>query len=90
MSRIEFINDCYTSDGLKLFMAHFDSGERDICVVFNHGMTGSITGSYFATVWADKLNENGVGFLAVNNRGHDIMNDMKKPGRYISASWHGI
>ena len=79
MSRIEFINDCYTSDGLKLFMAHFDSGERDICVVFNHGMTGSITGSYFATVWADKLNENGVGFLAVNNRGHDIMNDMEKP-----------
>lgn len=76
MSKIEFINDCYTSDGLKLFMAHFDAGERDICVVFNHGMTGSIAGSYFALVWAEKLNEKGVSLLAAENRGHNIMNDM--------------
>ena len=30
---MEFINDTYTEDGLRLPMVHFNSLEKDICVI---------------------------------------------------------
>ena len=30
---IEFINNAYTSDGLRLPMVHFESNKQDICVI---------------------------------------------------------
>ncbi len=73
---IEFISDDYTSDGLKLPMVHFESKEKDICVVFIHGMCGTIVDNYFATVWGKLLSSTNVGFIYEHNRGHSIENDI--------------
>lgn len=76
MANIEFINDAYTEDGLRLPMVHFPSGKKDICVIFIHGMCGTILDNYFATVWGDILSQNHIGFLYEHNRGHSIENDI--------------
>ena len=73
MNNIEFIN---TEDGLRLPMVHFDSKEKDICVIFIHGMCQTIIDNYFATVWGNILVENNIGFLYEHNRGHSIENDI--------------
>ncbi len=76
MNNIEYISDAYTKDGLKLPMVHFESNEKDICVICIHGMCGSIIDNYFATVWGKLLSENGIGFIYEHNRGHSIENDI--------------
>ncbi len=48
MSNVDFISDTYTVDGLKLPMVHFESKEKDICVICIHGMCGTIIDNYFA------------------------------------------
>ena len=73
---IEFINDAYTEDGLKLPIVHFNSKEKDICVIFIHGMCQTIIDNYFATVCGNILSENNIGFLYEHNRGHSIENDI--------------
>lgn len=73
---IEFISDAYTSDGLKLPMVHFESNEKDICVLCIHGMCGTIIDNYFATVWGKFLAQNNIGFIYEHNRGHSIENDI--------------
>ena len=60
MNNIEFINDAYTEDGLKLPMVHFESKEKDVCVICIHGMCGTIIDNYFATVWGKILSENNI------------------------------
>ncbi len=55
MSNVDFISDDYTVDGLKLPMVHFESKEKDICVICIHGMCGTIIDNYFATVWGRLL-----------------------------------
>lgn len=76
MSKVEFISDAYTEDGLKLPMVHFPSEEKDICVICIHGMCGTIIDNYFATVWGDILSENNIGLIYEHNRGHSIENDI--------------
>lgn len=76
MSKVEFISDAYTEDGLKLPMVYFPSEEKDICVIFIHGMCGTIIDNYFATVWGDILSNNKIGFIYEHNRGHSIENDI--------------
>ena len=76
MSKVEFMNDAYTEDGLRLPMIHFPSEEKDICVIFIHGMCGTIIDNYFATVWGDILVANNIGFIYEHNRGHSIENDI--------------
>ncbi len=73
---IDFINDAYTIDGLKMPMVHFESYEKDICVIFIHGMCGTIIDNYFATVWGKLLSEKNIGFIYEHNRGHSIENDI--------------
>lgn len=73
---IDFISDAYTSDGLKLPMVHFESNEKDICVICIHGMCGTIIDNYFATVWGKFLAKNNIGFIYEHNRGHSIENDI--------------
>ena len=73
---IEFINDAYTIDNLKLPMVHFESEEKDICVICVHGMCGTIIDNYFATVWGKYLSSNNIGFIYEHNRGHSIENDI--------------
>ena len=36
MNNIEFINDAYTKDNLRLPMIHFNCDTKDICVIFIH------------------------------------------------------
>ena len=73
---IEFINNAYTVDELKLPMVHFESKEKDICVICIHGMCGTIVDNYFATVWGKVLSEKNIGFIYEHNRGHSIENDI--------------
>lgn len=73
---IEFINNTYTVDGLMLPMVHFESKEKDICVICIHGMCGTIVDNYFATVWGKILSEKNIGFIYEHNRGHSIENDI--------------
>lgn len=73
---IEFISDAYTTDGLKLPMVHFESSEKDVCVICIHGMCGTIIDNYFATVWGKLLAEKKIGFIYEHNRGHSIENDI--------------
>lgn len=83
MNSVEFINDAYTEDNLKLPMVHFNSKEKDICVIFIHGMCQTIIDNYFATVCGNILSENNIGFLYEHNRGHSIENDIvMKDGSY--------
>lgn len=81
---IEFINDAYTEDGLRLPMVHFESQEKDICIIFIHGMCQTIMDNYFAVVCGKLLAENNIGFFYEHNRGHSIENDiLKKDGTYL-------
>ncbi len=73
---IEFINNVYTSDGLKLPMVHFESENKDICVICIHGMCGTIIDNYFASMWGNILANNNIGFIYEHNRGHSIENDI--------------
>ena len=73
---IEFISDSFTEDGLRLPMVHFESNEKDICVICIHGMCGTIIDNYFATVWGKELSKNNIGFIYEHNRGHSIENDI--------------
>ena len=83
MNNIEFINDAYTEDGLRLPMVHFNPKEKDICVIFIHGMCQTIIDNYFSTVWGNILSNNNIGFLYEHNRGHSIENDiLMKDGTY--------
>lgn len=80
---IEFINDAYTTDGLRLPMIHYMSNPKDICVIFIHGMCQTILDNYFAVVCGKILSENNIGFLYEHNRGHSIENDiLMRDGSY--------
>lgn len=76
MNNIEFINDAYTDDGLRLPMVHFNSKEKDICVICIHGMCGTIIDNFFATVWGNILSQNNIGLIYEHNRGYSIENDI--------------
>ena len=73
---IEFINNAYTRDELRLPMIHFESNKKDICIICIHGMCGTIIDNYFATVWGKLLAKNDIGFIYEHNRGHSIENDI--------------
>ncbi len=47
---IEFINDAYTSDDIKLPMVHYFSSNKDVCVICIHGMCANFADNYFASV----------------------------------------
>ncbi len=83
MNNIEFIDDAYTADGLRLPMVHFESNEKDICVLFIHGMCQTIIDNYFAIVCGRLLSKNNIGFIYEHNRGYSIENDiLTKDGTY--------
>ena len=84
MNNIDFINDAYTKDNLRLPMVHFNSDTKDICVIFIHGMCQTIIDNYFSIVCGNILRENKIGFIYEHNRGYSIENDiLMKDGSYI-------
>lgn len=83
MNNVEFINDAYTEDNMRLPMVHFSTNEKDKCVVFVHGMCQTIIDNYFAIVCGNTLSEKNIGFLYAHNRGYSIENDiLMKDGTY--------
>lgn len=72
---IEFIYD-FTQDDLKLQAVHWQSDNKDICVICIHGMSGNIIENYFAHVIGNKLSENKIGFIFGHTRGHSHLNDI--------------
>ncbi len=84
MANIEFINDAYTKDNLRLPIIHYSNEKKDICVIFVHGMCQTIIDNYFAIVLGNFLSEHEIGFLYAHNRGYSIENDiLMKDGSYI-------
>ena len=80
---IEFISDAFTEDGLRLPMVHFESKEKDICVICIPGMCATIIDDYFTTVWGKLFASKNIGFIYENTRGHSIENDIvMKDGSY--------
>lgn len=83
MNKVELINDAYTKDNMRLPMVHYSTIEKDICVIFVHGMCQTIIDNYFAIVCGNLLSENNIGFLYSHNRGYSIENDiLMKDGTY--------
>ena len=83
MNKVEFINDAYTKDNIRLPMVHFCNNEKDICVIFVHGMCQTIIDNYFAIVCGNLLSANKIGFIYAHNRGYSIENDiLMKDGTY--------
>ena len=83
MNNVEFLNDSYTKDGLRLPIIHFEALKKDICVIFIHGMCQTIIDNYFAVVCGKTLSNNNIGFVYAHNRGHSIENDiLMKDGTY--------
>lgn len=84
MNKIEFINDAYTKDNMRLPIVHFNSNKKNICVIFVHGMCQTIIDNYFAIVCGNLLSKNKIGFLYEHNRGYSIENDiLMKDNSYI-------
>lgn len=75
---VEFLNNKYTEDLLKLPMIHYNVDNKDICVIFIHGMCANFANNYFASVWGNYLSKHNIGFIYEYNRGHDIENDIEK------------
>ena len=72
---MDFIYE-YTEDNLRLPATHFESREKDICVVFIHGMYTNILENYFAVEWGKLLAQNNIGFLYGHTRGYSSTNDI--------------
>ena len=73
-----------TEDRLILPGAHYPSDKKDLCVVFVHGMSGTIIDNRFADVLGQTLSKNGVGFLYGHNRGYGHISDITVADQPIS------
>jgi pimeloyl-ACP methyl ester carboxylesterase len=67
-----------TADDLRLNGVHYipQNGNKDLCVLMIHGMSGNILENYFAHVLGEKLSENNFGYLYGHNRGYNHINDL--------------
>lgn len=68
----------WTEDNLRLQGIHYDSGSKDVCVLFIHGMSGNFIENYFAHVLGDTLSGQSIGFIYGHNRGYNHINDIVK------------
>ena len=64
-----------TEDKLILPGAYYSSSEKDLCVVFVHGMAGTILENQFANVLGKVLQQNDINFLYGHNRGSGHISD---------------
>ena len=72
---IDLLYEC-TEDNLMLQGTYFDSGSKDICILFIHGQAQSILCNRFAYKWGKYFSSNGISFLYGHNRGYDYINCM--------------
>ena len=72
----------WTKDSLRLQGVLFESGQKDVCILGTHGMSGNFIENYFANVLGEILAKNGVSFIYAHNRGYNHINDiLTKDGR---------
>lgn len=72
---MEIIYD-YTEDGLRLPGVLYESNNKDVCVLFIHGMGGNVINSYFANVWANIFMKKDISFLFGHTRGSSHIHDL--------------
>lgn len=66
-----------TSDGLELTGFWMDT-KSDVAVLHSHGTAGDFYTHKFIETEAERLAKEGISFLTVNNRGHDVFADIRK------------
>lgn len=66
----------YTKDNLRLQGTYFPSENKNICILFIHGMCANAIENYFTTVWGKCFQTNGLGFLYGHTRGYSNVNDI--------------
>lgn len=67
------------TDGTKMQGLHYKAKSNVSEIVIHvHGMAGNFYENSFIEVIAAKCNENGIDFLAFNNRGHDYLADCER------------
>lgn len=66
----------YTEDHLRLQAVHWETLEKNTCIVFIHGQGGNVIENYFAHIWGKTLNNHGIAFLYGHNRGYSHINDI--------------
>lgn len=65
-----------TVDHLKLQGIHYDPGNRKICVLLIHGMSGNFIENHFGHELGKTLSDNGIGCIYSHNRGYGFINDI--------------
>lgn len=73
---MEIINE-FTEDGLKLPIIHFESKNKNICVICVHGMSSNILESIYGQILGISLPKSGIGFIYGHTRGHSHLNDIE-------------
>jgi len=66
----------WTEDNLRLQGIHYDSADKNLCVLFIHGMSGNFIENYFAHILGEKLQNENIGFIYSHNRGYYHINDI--------------
>ncbi|MFC1600478.1 alpha/beta fold hydrolase [Patescibacteria group bacterium] len=65
-----------TSDDLRLLCVEYSSKNKELCVLFIHGMSGNFIENYFASVLGLWLSRSNLGFIYGHNRGYNHINDI--------------
>ena len=75
MQKMDFIHT-KTSDDLKLPGIYYPVDNKELCVLFVHGMSGFFLENYFGHVLGQQLQKIGIGYIFTHNRGYCHMNDI--------------
>lgn len=72
------ISYIWTKDNLRLQGYYYHPTQKNVCVVFIHGMSGNLMENYFGHVLGEHLASNGYGFVYSHNRGYNHINDISQ------------
>ena len=70
-----------TSDDLKLPGIYYPSKEKEICILFIHGMSGLFLENYFGHVLGQMAQKTNYGYIYTHNRGYAHINDISTSER---------
>lgn len=76
-----------TSDDLSLPGFYYPVDNKDLCVLFVHGMSGLILENYFGHVLGQELQKVGIGYIFTHNRGYAHINDIKTSEKNTDGSF---
>lgn len=65
-----------TADDLRLMGVHYEPEKKDVAILSIHGMSGNIIENKFQHVIGETVANDGVGFIASHNRGHNHIADI--------------